>query len=82
MLLGGWRAGVKGSSPAHPIHGLVIPPFRDEDNGQDLGRLDWVTDPKQEGDRRLVASSAMALSCLQHWLDEVGFGVRLQVRER
>jgi hypothetical protein len=82
MLLGGWRAGGQGVSPGHPIHELVIPLFRDEDNEHDLGRLAWVTDPTHEKGRTLVASSAMALSCLQYWLDEAGFGVRLQVRDR
>ncbi len=82
LLLSGWRPGGLGASLGHPIHELLVPVFRSEDAEHDLGRLAWVKDPSREGDRTLVASSAMALSCLQHWLDEAGFGVRLQVRDQ
>lgn len=80
MALSGWKRRA-GDAPAHhPLHGLAIPRFVGERDGTPLGCTAWVHGPGPEDSRLLFASSAMALSCLQYWLDERGAGVRLQVR--
>jgi len=80
MVLSGWRGTDTGGPARHPLQGMVIPRFVSEVDATPLGCTAWVYGPGPSGPRMLYASCAMALSCLQHWLDEQGAGVRLQVR--
>jgi len=80
MVLGGWRRTDPGGPPRHPLQDMDIPRFASDVDRTPLGCTAWVYGPGPSGPRMLYASSAMALSCLQYWLDEQGAGVRLQVR--
>lgn len=80
LLLGGWQPVPRAEEAQHPLHGFRIPRFECSASREPLGCAVWLFDRTPEGARVLVASSAMALSCLQCWLDERQAGVRLQVQ--
>ena len=80
MVLSGWKRWEGEGPPGHLLHGMHIPRFVSELDGAPLGCTAWVYGPGPASPRLLFASSAMALSCLQYWLDARGAGVRLQVR--
>ena len=80
MVVAGWRRTNGDRLPRHPLHGMHIPTFVNEWDGASLGCTVWVYGPGAAGPRLLYASCAMALSCLQYWLDARGAGIRLQVR--
>ncbi|MBE0593031.1 MAG: hypothetical protein IH616_11595 [Gemmatimonadales bacterium] len=79
LLLSGWRRSDSDAETRHPLAGMHLPRFVSELDGAPLGCTAWVYGPGPMGPQLLFASCAMALSCLQHWLDEHGAGVRLQV---
>jgi hypothetical protein len=80
MVLGGWRR-IAAREGVNPLGGLEIPRFRAEAESPSPGRLYWLEGSASAAGRVLVASSALALSCLQFWLDELGAGIRVQVHE-
>jgi hypothetical protein len=80
MVLGGWRR-ITVREGVHPLGGLEIPRFRADAEAPSPGRLYWLEGSPTAAGRILMASSALALSCLQFWLDELGAGIRVQVRE-
>ena len=80
MALGGWRR-TTAHEGVHPLGGLEIPRFRADAEAPSPGQLYWLEGGPSATGRILVASSALALSCLQFWLDELGAGIRVQVRE-
>jgi len=80
LVLAGWRPHSREEGARHPLYGLPIPRFESEEKGEALGCTVWLFDETPQESRTLVASSALALSCLQYWLDERQAGVRLQVQ--
>ena len=80
LVLAGWRPAARGAAEHHPLYGLPIPRFESAEKADALGCTVWLFDEAPQRSRTLVASSAMALSCLQFWLDERQAGVRLQVQ--
>jgi hypothetical protein len=80
MVLNGWRRREGEDTARHPLAGMQIPRFVSELDGAPLGCTAWVYGPGPRGPRLLFASCAMALSCLQFWLDDRDAGIRLQVR--
>jgi hypothetical protein len=82
MVLGGWRRSADSGGIACPLGGLEIPRFRSTGDAPDPGRLYRLDEAERATGPILVASSALTLSCLQYWLDELGAGSRIQVAER
>jgi hypothetical protein len=80
MVLGGWRR-IAVREGIHLLGGLELPRFRADAEAPSPGRLYWLEGSPTAAGRILMASSALALSCLQFWLDELGAGIRVQVRE-
>lgn len=82
MALDGWRRVGEDCESIHPLLGLEIPRFQIDGAAPYPGRLYWLEGTERTAGRVLVASSALALSCLQFWLDELGAGIRIQLDER
>jgi len=80
LMLSGWRPDAQDRPARHPLYGLPIPKFESAAKREPLGCTVWMYGEAAQVSRTLVASSAMALSCLQFWLDERQAGVRLQVQ--
>jgi hypothetical protein len=82
LVLGGWRRSAESGGSVCPLGGLEIPRFRSTGDVPDPGRLYRLDEAERASGPIVVASSALTLSCLQYWLDELGAGSRIQVAER
>lgn len=79
MVLDGWRSSSDGHTAASPLAEVELPRLRAESGVPDIGYLYRLEGSPSGAGAVLVASSALALSCFQFWLDEVGAGIRIQV---